>query len=229
MQYFLLFLLFCFFLSLFCLYIIGKEDITFIKKSVSLEDLFTIAILTTIVGGFSARLLFVLDHFKSIYLNPFVFLLIPYYPGLSLLGGLIGGLVFLYFYSKRKKLPLTRISDFFALSFLLSLPVGYIGTIFLYKKFNPFLHIYMPILLFILFILFIRVLYQRLLSNKLESGIISGIFVMTVSFIVFVLHVSTINGDILNNFHIEDALSVMVFIAALIYLFKQEKFDLDFK
>jgi prolipoprotein diacylglyceryltransferase len=52
------------------------------------------------------------------YINPLVFLIFIYFPGLSLGGGLIGVSIFLLLLSQKKKIPRGRLYDIFSLSFL---------------------------------------------------------------------------------------------------------------
>ena len=78
----------------------------------TLEVLFNVAFYTMGVGLLSARIVYIVLHFSFGFLNPLVFFLFPYFPGLSLTGGVVGGAVFVLLY-KRKRFPTGRIFDFF--------------------------------------------------------------------------------------------------------------------
>ena len=107
MFYYFLFLFLGLLAFLFTIYVLSKEDMVFVRKNVSLEQLFTLSFLSLGVSIFFSRLFFVLFNFKTIYLNPLVFFLIFYFPGLSFPGGLLAGAGFVLLYARRKKMPLS--------------------------------------------------------------------------------------------------------------------------
>lgn len=111
---------------LFLLYCFANDDFVLLRKNVSIEKVFNLAFLVLIAGLFSARLFYVILHFNKAFLNPLVFFLFPYFPGLSFIGGIIGGLLFLLFYAKKNKLPAGRLADLFTLAFYCTLPFGLI-------------------------------------------------------------------------------------------------------
>lgn len=108
---------------LFTTYLLSREDFVLLRKNVTVEHVFDIVFLSGMVGLLSARLLFVLLHFKPGYLNPLIFFLVPYFPGLSLVGGVLGVCLFIILYTKQKRLPTARLLDILSLSFLASLSV----------------------------------------------------------------------------------------------------------
>lgn len=124
MQFLILVLLFCFFIFLFALYLLTRDDFVFIRKDVSLEKVFNMAFTTFAASILGARILYVILNPSSNFFNPLVFLLFPYFPGLSLVGGVGGGVLFLVFLCKYQKLPMGRLLDFFSISFLSALPMG---------------------------------------------------------------------------------------------------------
>src|SRR6185312_9578343 len=95
-----------------------------LRRNVSLEQVFDSAFLMAIFALLIARIVFVGLHFKTDYLNPLVFFLVPYFPGLSLAGGLIGSLAFLWFYTRFFKIPTGRIVDIFSVSFISAFSSG---------------------------------------------------------------------------------------------------------
>lgn len=225
MQIFLIILLLSFIISLFTLYVIGREDVVFIRKNITLEQLFNIAFLASGVGVLSARILYIIMHPSYDYFNPLVFLLFPYFPGLSLVGGVFGGYAFLFLLSKRQKLPLARIADFFSLSFLSSLPLGFVGSMFLLGFFNLFRNVYMPVIFIALFLIFIKFFYPRLLRTELGNGVISGLFILTLSFVILVMRIAENTKGLMEFITIENVLVLCAFIIALVYIIRHEKFD----
>ncbi|MDP2649635.1 MAG: prolipoprotein diacylglyceryl transferase, partial [bacterium] len=129
MQFFILVLMVCLFIFLYCVYVLANDDFIFLRRDVTMEKLFNMIFLGAFISLFGSRLFYGFFHAKGILVNPLVFLLIPYFPGLSLLGGVVGAGVYFLFLAKRKEnsLPLGRISDFFSIAFLISLPIGFLG------------------------------------------------------------------------------------------------------
>ncbi|HSA84461.1 MAG TPA: prolipoprotein diacylglyceryl transferase family protein, partial [Patescibacteria group bacterium] len=129
----LLVLLPAFLLFLYVIYKLVKDDYVFIRKNISLEQMFDVLFITTGVGLLFARLFYFLFHFgngENIFLHFFS----PDVGGLSFFGAFLGGLLTLYFFGKYKKMPLERLFDFFILAFVVALPAGFIGTAFLAKN-----------------------------------------------------------------------------------------------
>ena len=125
MQFFILVLLVCLFIFLFCVYFLAKDDLILLRKDVSMEKFFNLTFLGTIFCLLSARLFYGIFHATTILLNPIVLLLFPYFPGLSLVGGVIGGAIFfLYLYFvKKKQLALGRMFDFCSIGFFVTFPL----------------------------------------------------------------------------------------------------------
>lgn len=122
MQY--VILLISLFIFLFTLFALSREDFVLFRRNVDMEKVFNIAFLTLGIGLFFARLVFVILYFKHVYLNPLAFLLFPYFPGLSLAGGLLGASIGLAVLLRGKKYPEGRLFDFFILSFSVALLSG---------------------------------------------------------------------------------------------------------
>src|ERR1035437_892356 len=111
-------LLTCFFIFLYLLYYLSRDDFVIVRKDISMERIFNLAFLTAIVSLFFSRLFFVLESFDPKFSNPLGFLAIPYFPGLSLIGAIAGAEVFIFLYSSFRKLPIGKMLDLFALSFM---------------------------------------------------------------------------------------------------------------
>lgn len=103
---------------LFSLFVLSKEDFVFLRKNVALATIFDIAFFVGLGGLFLSRFVFALTHFSNAYFNPLVFFVIPYFPGLTASGLLIGGSIALYAIAMRKKLPLGKLFDVFSLALL---------------------------------------------------------------------------------------------------------------
>ena len=209
----------CYFFFLFCLHALTLDDFVFFKKHITTERVFNIAFLTAGVSLFSARLVYVFFHLSLAFLNPLVFFLFPYFPGLSLGGSIIGGLLFLFLYIRSQKLPFARFVDFFALSFLCAFPIGLLAQIFTTKK--PFDHIVLTggiVIAFIFFVFCVR-LFQKKRMQEGSSGILSLPVIVIVAFVTGFVGKTE---QVLFFLSRDDFLLIGIFIVSLIILFRQE-------
>lgn len=117
------------FIFLFTLYVLSLDDFVFLRKNVSQIILFDIVLVSGLVGLFFSRLAYALLHPSFAYFNPLVFFIVPYFPGLSLSGFLIGGCLTIYMLCVRRKLPMGRIFDVFALSLYPASAVFFLGEV----------------------------------------------------------------------------------------------------
>ncbi|HSW87989.1 MAG TPA: prolipoprotein diacylglyceryl transferase family protein [Candidatus Saccharimonadales bacterium] len=118
MIFFIANLVISFFISLFSLYSWAKDDFILLRKNITLEQIFNYAFINVWVMLLSARIFYVFFNPSLRYINPLIFLIFIYFPGLSLTGGIIGSLIFLFFLSRKKNVPRGRLYDIFALAFL---------------------------------------------------------------------------------------------------------------
>lgn len=223
MQFYIFVLLLCLFLFLFSIFVFSKEDVLFLRKNVTLEFLFNCAIVASFGGLFFARLFYVLFHWSSHYLNPLVFFVFPYFPGLSLFGGIIGGwFVLLLLLKKKKNIPQARIADFFALSMLSVLPIGYIGYVFLSGSSFVSLEGFYIVFYAILFFFFLFYFFRKTKKRDLEEGSIAYLFLSLVCFfaLISIIATNTVTEFI---FWIQVVLYFLSFSYFLVLLNKNEK------
>lgn len=170
---------FVFSLSLFTL---SRDDYILLRKDVTLENVFNIAFFVLLIGLLSARFLYVVFHFKSLFLNPLVFLAVFYYPGLSLAGGILGALAFLLSYSVLRRLPVARLFDFFSVSFLWMQTAGFVFAIITrFVEHVSFVWFHVApaaifVLIAILFTAFFIPVYRR---GRLRDGSLGLIFIIS--------------------------------------------------
>lgn len=85
----------------------------------------------SLAGGlFFARLVYVALNFDDFGFDILKFILINGYPGLSLVGGLVGGFLTLSLVLRSKKIKLSEIIDYIASPLLLALTIGEMGSFF---------------------------------------------------------------------------------------------------
>lgn len=222
MQLYILFLLLSFFIFLFSLYKLAKDDIVFIRKNISLDQLFNLVFLTSIAGLFSARLFYVLGNPDRGFLNPLVFLLFPYFPGLSLVGGVFGAILVLLYYGRHKKYPVGRILDFYVISLFAALPLGYLGVMFEKGSLTFLESIFLPILYAMLFLVMYKVFFPKLLQNNLQQGSIGTLGLILFSLISFLTSMVQNKMGLIWFIGISEVLSAAIFFTSLYFLVRQE-------
>ncbi|MCL5435108.1 MAG: prolipoprotein diacylglyceryl transferase [Patescibacteria group bacterium] len=218
MHFLIVVLIICFFIFLFSLYFLANDDLIIIKKDMPMNKIFNTAFLTAFVALFFARVFYVVLFPREVFFSILGFLLFPYFPGLSLLGGVLGGSVFLLVYSKYQNLPVTRTLDFFAVAFLSSLSIGFFGVFVLTGK------SYFPVFIFsfltylILFLVFTKVFLPASFRGKIKNGSIGIMFLMFFSVIAFI---SRIIGGF-NLFVPESAVLLGLFLVSAAILLREE-------
>lgn len=223
MQYFIFVLFFCLFLLLFSVFIFSKEDVLFLRKNVTLDFLFNCALLASLGALFSSRLLYVLFNWSPNYLNPLVFFVFPYFPGLLLFGGIMGGwLVLLFLLHSKKTFPKARIADFFALSTLSVFPIGYIGYVLLSGSSLVSLEGFYIVFYIILFFFFLFYFFRKTKKRELEEGSVAYLFLSLVSFFALVSTIATNNTSTF-SYWFQIGLYFLSFVFFLFLLNKNEK------
>ena len=119
-------ILISFLVYLFVLYKLSREDYVFIRKNITPEQIFNYAFLSGLSGFIFSHVIFVLSNTKLQGINLLDLVLFLKFPGLSLTGGIVGGLIFMILLSTNRKIPLGRLLDIFSLSILCTLPIGII-------------------------------------------------------------------------------------------------------
>lgn len=183
----------CLIIFLYCLFIFGKDDFLLLRKNISLEQLFSIAIGTFLVALFGARLSFVVTTFNLHYLQPLVFFLFPYFPGLSLSGGIIGGVSYLWYICQRSKVPFPRVFDIYVISFLYTFSAGALLVVLgeLFKT----VHLLLPLTgESIVDIIFAGIITHIFLTNDFNDGSIGYLGISLFSFFHVLAHLWTALG-----------------------------------
>lgn len=108
------------------------------KRGISKSQILDMCFYLVIVCILGARIyycLFNLDNYSNI-----IDMLKIWEGGLAIHGGVIAGIIFIYFYTKKKKLPLLDILDIFAPALILGQAIGRWGNFFNQEAFGPFIH-----------------------------------------------------------------------------------------
>jgi len=171
--------------------VLANDDFVFLRRDISMEKIFNIIFIGGLIGLFFARLFYGFSA-KNIFSNPLVFLLFPYFPGLSLLGAVVGTGAYLLFLKTRKEnsLPLGRMCDFFSIAFLISLALGFIGSLIFSEDGTLIIKLSIQAFsYFILFIIFLKFFLPRLLSGRYKEGTITFLFLICFSVVNLTLNV----------------------------------------
>jgi len=159
-------LIVCAIIFLFTIYTLSVEDFVFLRKNISITNIFDIAYIGAVVGLLLSRFIYVALHPSFNYLNPLVFLVIPYFPGLTISGFLLGVLLTIIVFAFRQKLPIGKLFDIFGLSFLPATGVYFLGLavqeLFLKHIFIGILYI-SAVLYFSIFFAILKHMYEKLI------------------------------------------------------------------
>lgn len=94
------------------------------------EDIFD-SLFWVLAGGlFLGRLIYILFNLKDFGFNLLKFILINGYPGISLYGATVGGLLALYLFCRNKKIKFSELIDYYIAPFMLALTLGKLGSFF---------------------------------------------------------------------------------------------------
>lgn len=232
MQFFILVLALDFFVFLYCVYLLANDDFIFLRRDVTMEKIFNIIFLGSLSSLFFSRLFYGLSHGGNVFANALVFLLFPYFPGLSLLGGVIGGGIVLLFLGLNKKsaLPAKRLADFFSIALLVTLPIGFLGYYMFSENGISIIRAGSLIVSYLmLFVIFLRFLLPKLLSGKLKEGTITFLFLIFFAIISLASNAFT-NFNILNYIKsVENILLILILLLSIGALFKYESLLLKLK
>jgi hypothetical protein len=217
-------LVFCFFIFMYFLYFLAHDDFLIVRKNISLEKIFSMAILTSLVSFFFARFFFTVFNPKPEYFNPLIFLAIIYSPGLSLVGGIVGGTVFIYLYAKINKIPFGRIFDLFIMSFIGVLPIGFLITyIILLGKTTILFNIVFIFSVFIFF-LFTKLIFPFSSKGEIKDGTLGLIFIALLSFIYFTVKLF-LNVKTFSFLSFENIFLLITLFSSLVLILNQEIID----
>lgn len=220
MNFLILLIFFCFIIFLYVIYLLSHDDFVILRRDVSMEKIFNAAFLFLIAGLFFSRLTYIFFNPSPVFHSFLGFILFPYFPGLSPVGGIIGGFGFAYFYFNSRNLPMGRLMDFFSMALLSSYPVGLIGTLML-SNYQISWSFYLSILLSIITLaIFTKYVLPFSIEGKLRDGSLSLIFFSSFSFIYIFTNIFLSNfNQIINS---ENLLSLIILVASFLFLVKTE-------
>lgn len=159
---------------------------------------------TSIAALVAARAVYIFLHREEFGFNLLMYALVRTAPGLSLVGGLLGGLVFFWSYAKRRKMNRAHVLDIFSIAACLGLVFAKIGQqlggagfgretlgwiavkiVGLPGRYHP-VEFYEAVSFVVLYFL-LRWLYRISRQNKWPKGFVATVFALCALLIIFVL------------------------------------------
>lgn len=208
---------------LYSLYKLSADDHVLIRKNISLEQMFDVAFGTLWVSLLVSRIYYFLFDAKIKGNLFFAFFITE--GGLSLAGALLGGMVTLYLIGRYKKMPIGRLFDFFTISLLFALPVGFICSILLYLK-QPAVIIastVSAVVYLVTAILFKKLLYPKLLNRTLKEGTMSIFFLLLFPIVSFAVSFIHLGKGIVPLVTFNNIVYVVFILVGMILYIKQER------
>ena len=206
----------------FSVYAFSQDDFMFVRKNINLNVIFDTLFLVFFSSLIFARIVFVLFHFNPRFLNPLVFFVVVYFPGLSLVGGLLGGILATVAICTSSKIPTGRFLDILSMSFLASYSLGFyplwLSFTAIKGKFQiPYVFAFVA---YILLFLFIKYVFVKVL---LKEGSITALFIFVFGLLysIFILLDKTIKNIVF--LESEGVILITLIIFSLVYFLRSEK------
>lgn len=174
-----------FFLFLYFIYKLVKDDYVFIRKNISLEQMFDLTFIVIWISLFFSRVFFFIFHPQAagnIFFTFFSFQV----QGLSLLGFVLGGIGAVYLIGKYKKFPLGRLFDFFTLAFVMALPLVFLSYAVFKNNYQLILSLGNALVYFIFAVFCWKYVYPKINSRELKEGNLPVIFSLFFSIVSLV-------------------------------------------
>ena len=214
------FLSFAFILSTFIIWKRGHEELRE-------EEYLDIYLIFSLVSLLTARLVYIIFNFSDFGGNILKYFLVRETPGLSLIGGMTGGFLYLWWVILKKKLEFWHILDLFCLAASFGLVFAKIGeqlggggfgretSSFLGVRIIglPGLHhpteFYESIIFLILSINLV-ILYKKIQRNKWPQGLVFCVFSLVVSLTIFLIEFLKVNTLYLYGLNIRQIVTLII-------------------
>lgn len=212
MIYFAIF--FSFLISLFSLYLLSKHDFVLLRKNIAVTKIFDVVIISILVGGFVSRVFFAIDETRLLLFNIIPFFHIIRYPGLSLLGFVLGAVVTIVFFLRKTKAML-RILDIYTISFF-PIAIAVVATR------GYFFNIFFQIIIIFLSITYWLYIIRSHSRYALRDGSLSCLSLALISFDCFSYAFITGGRNIVLGLSFSQIVSLPLGIFALFLFFANQ-------
>ncbi len=212
-----------------------------IKRGIT-EIVFDEIIFWTILFGFiSARLYYVFFYFDQ-YKSNLLEIFMVWHGGLAIYGGVIGGIVALYFLSKKHHLNFFTLSDAIVFALPLAQSIGRLGNFFNYeafgkptnlpwkmfvpKEFRPegfasFSYFQPTFAYEILFNLFVFFLLWRIERKGIKPGVLTGTYLVLYSIGRFFIEGLRLDSAFLGSFRVDQIVALLLIFVGLGIIMKR--------
>ena len=217
-----------FIIFLFSLYTLSRDDFVFIRKNVSVEEMFNTGFLLVPFMLLVSRIFYVVFHFNQRFLHVLVFLALPYFPGLSLLGAVLGGMLGIICICLIKKVSVIgRVSDIISLSLFAGVTCGIAPVMLIFYLTNRF-YFLIELLFVILSIASFALLVKYFLKEKFKDGSVSLLFLVIFSLLSILSQ--GFRGIVAFSLFVkgEGAVYILIFFVCLILFIRREKVRFKF-
>ncbi len=230
---------FGFFLSLaflFSTFIVWKNA----KEILMEEEYLDAFLITCLCALISARIVYIILHFPDFGLNVLKYIVVIEAPGLSLLGGLLGGVISLFWYLRKKKDKFWQHLDLFSLAGCFALILAKIGeqlagagfgketNFFLGVKITGATGRHFPVeffeaILFSILAIILYLVYQKVKRKIWPDGLVTYLFGLNVAVIIFLLEFLKDYPVYLYRLSIRQVGAIIVFTAIVFPFIKRIK------
>ncbi len=213
------------------------------KEKINKDEMFDMFFYTIIWAIIGARCYYVIFNFSYYLSNPIEIFYI-WHGGLAIHGGILGGFLYLWYYSRKHKLNLLKLLDILVIGLIIGQVVGRWGNFFNSEAYGyttsysylKSLHIpefiingmyingtyYMPTFFFESlwnFLGFIILILTRKFYKNIKTGQLTGLYFMWYSFIRFIIEGMRLDSLMLGPIRIAQLVSVVLFILGVYFVF----------
>ena len=213
------------------------------KEKVNKDELYDMFFYTIIFAFIGARAYYVLFNLSYYLSNP-IEIFYVWHGGLAIHGGILGGFLYLWYYSKKHKLNFFKLLDILVVGLIIGQAIGRWGNFFNIEAYGyvtsysylKSLYIpefiirgmyinrdyYMPTFFFESvwnFFGFIILLFIRNFYKKLKTGQLMGFYMVWYSFIRFIIEGMRLDSLMLGSIKVAQLVSVLLFVVGIYFIF----------
>lgn len=208
-------LLFIFFVALFVVFFLSKNDLVLIKKQIDVGRIFNLFFTTSGISIVAGRIFYILDASRIDVFNPLQFIHFLKFPGFSFFGAYTGLVMALFLLVKERE-AIKRIYDIFTISFL---PLMFFGLLL---RINIFIHVFVILLLAVFLSSIIWVMIKVHRNYLLKDGSLFFISFIIFSFVEFVLGIIVKQTKLFLHLSFTQLIAIIILFIFLVLLAKNE-------
>lgn len=193
-----------FFIFLYTIYKLVKDDHVFFRRNIKLEHFFDYTFIVSFICWFLLQFVNDGDGERLTYI-------------------ILISSICLLLITRYKRIPIGRFFDFFALSFVSAIPLWYFFLGIFAKTPEKMIYIVSSIFYFFTGIFFMKVLYPKVMSRTLKEGSISALFLMLYSFFSLLISVFHIFFNKANVLSVGNIIIILMLFASMPLLIKIQK------